>query len=77
MSRLACKLLVCGGMFLAIGMALIPETWAADDLNAQERRLMPLAKQEGAVTIINPLFSDETAATLHVACGTSNPNRSR
>jgi iron(III) transport system substrate-binding protein len=52
----------CAG--LALGMTFATRAWSADDLNAQERKLMPLAKQEGAVTIINPLFSDETARRL-------------
>jgi iron(III) transport system substrate-binding protein len=40
--------------------------WAAD-LTPQEEKLVPLAKKEGAVVIINPLFSDETAQRLGAA----------
>jgi len=36
----------------------------AADLTPQEKALIPLAKKEGAVTIINPLFSDETATRM-------------
>ncbi|MCC7485836.1 MAG: ABC transporter substrate-binding protein [Burkholderiales bacterium] len=37
---------------------------AAADLTPQEKALIPLAKKEGAVTIINPQFSDLTANNL-------------
>ena len=36
----------------------------AGALTPQEEKLVAAAKKEGAVTIINPLFSDETAARL-------------
>jgi iron(III) transport system substrate-binding protein len=36
----------------------------AAQFTAQEQKLIPLAKKEGAVTIINPQFSDETANKL-------------
>ncbi len=36
----------------------------AAELSPQEQKLIPLAKQEGAVTLINPLFSDRTAKRL-------------
>jgi len=36
----------------------------AADLTPQEKKLVPLAKKEGAVTIINPQFSDDTANRL-------------
>ena len=36
-------------------------------LNATEQKLIPLAKEEGAVTIINPLFSDRTAQRMAAA----------
>jgi iron(III) transport system substrate-binding protein len=51
---LACLLLACG----------LAPTAAAATLSPQEQKLVPLAKKEGAVTIINPLFSDETAQRL-------------
>lgn len=44
--------------------ALAQGTGHAATLTEQEKRLVPLAKAEGAVTIINPLFSDETAQRL-------------
>jgi iron(III) transport system substrate-binding protein len=37
---------------------------SAADLTPQEQKLIPLAKKEGAVTIINPLFSDRTATRM-------------
>jgi iron(III) transport system substrate-binding protein len=42
-------------------------TAAAADLTPQEQRLAEAARKEGAVTIINPLFSDETARRLSAA----------
>ena len=39
----------------------------AQDLTPQEKALIPLAKKEGAVTIINPLFSDRTAVRMGAA----------
>jgi len=36
----------------------------AADLTPQEQKLVAAAKKEGAVTIINPLFSDETAQRM-------------
>jgi iron(III) transport system substrate-binding protein len=43
--------------------ALAPRV-SASELTPQEKKLIPAAKQEGAVTIINPLFSDRTAKRL-------------
>jgi iron(III) transport system substrate-binding protein len=49
---------------LVIGaLGLAPGARAAE-LTPQEKKLIPLAKQEGAVTIINPLFSDRTSKRL-------------
>ena len=56
-SAFACLLLAC-----AFGTAA-----AAATLSPQEQKLVPLAKKEGSVTIINPLFSDETAQRLGAA----------
>jgi iron(III) transport system substrate-binding protein len=39
----------------------------ASDLTAREKALIPLAKKEGAVTIINPIFSDRTAQRMAAA----------
>ena len=36
----------------------------AADLTPQEKALIPLAKKEGGVTVINPLFSDRTAQNM-------------
>ncbi len=50
-----------------IGIAAITvfaATSFAAELTPQEQKLIPLAKEEGAVTLINPLFSDRTAKRL-------------
>ena len=39
----------------------------AADLSPQEKALIPAAKKEGAVTIINPLFSDRTGRRMAAA----------
>ncbi len=39
----------------------------AADLSPQEKALIPAAKKEGAVTIINPLFSDRTGQRMAAA----------
>jgi ABC-type Fe3+ transport system substrate-binding protein len=44
-------------------LTAVPHARAAD-FTPQEQKLIPEAKREGAVTIINPLFSDETAKRL-------------
>lgn len=55
---------------VTVGAALIASFFAfstltqAADFTAQEKALIELAKKEGSVTIINPLFSDETANKL-------------
>lgn len=51
---LACLLLACASGTAADAATLTP----------QEQKLVPLAKSEGSVTIINALFSDETAQRL-------------
>ena len=56
-AALACLLLACAAGTAADAATLTP----------QEQKLVPLAKAEGAVTIINPLFSDETAQRLGAA----------
>jgi ABC-type Fe3+ transport system substrate-binding protein len=50
--------LAAGALFLAA------TPLAAQGLNATETRLLPAAKSEGQVTILNPLFADETAKVL-------------
>lgn len=49
---------LAGAMLVPAGGVL------AAELTPQEKRLIDGAKKEGAVTIINPLFSDETAKRL-------------
>ena len=55
---------------VGVGAALLAGCFAvtalvqAAELTPQEKALVPLAKKEGSVTIINPLFSDETANKL-------------
>ncbi len=56
--------------FLVAGVALASALFAsgaagqAADLTPQERALIAAAKKEGEVTILNPLFSDETGQRL-------------
>ena len=49
---------------LAAGLFAAAATVSAADLTPQEKALIPLAKKEGAVTVINPLFSDRTAQRM-------------
>ena len=44
--------------------ALIAATAYADDLTPQEKALVDAARQEGAVTVLNPQFSDHTGQLL-------------
>ncbi len=61
-----------GGSIARLGAAALaalllgtsPGPSRAASLTPQEEQLVPLARKEGAVTIINPLFSDETATRL-------------
>jgi iron(III) transport system substrate-binding protein len=52
------------GVALATGLFAAAALVQAAELTAQEKALVPLAKKEGAVTIINPQFSDDTANKL-------------
>lgn len=52
------------GVALVAGLFAVTALVQAGDLTAQEKALIPLAKKEGAVTVINPKFSDLTARTL-------------
>jgi iron(III) transport system substrate-binding protein len=52
---------------LAAGVLATAASVGAADLTPQEKKLIPLAKKEGAVTIINPLFSDETGTRMAAA----------
>lgn len=47
----------------AVAFAAVTFAHAAE-LTPQEKKLIPLAKKEGAVTLINAIFSDETAQRL-------------
>lgn len=49
---------------LAAGIFAAATSVSAADLTPQEKALIPLAKKEGAVTIINPLFSDRTGQRM-------------
>jgi iron(III) transport system substrate-binding protein len=50
------------------GALLAAVTFAqAADMTPQEKALIPLAKKEGGVTIINPIFSDRTAQRMAAA----------
>ncbi len=52
------------GAVLFAGLFAVTAPVHAADLTPQEKALVPLAMKEGSVTIINPLFSDETANKL-------------
>jgi iron(III) transport system substrate-binding protein len=66
MMTLTCSRALLGAV--SAGALLAATAFAqADDLNAQEKALAPLAKKEGAVTIINPIFSDRTAQRMAAA----------
>ena len=58
---LAC---LAGTAFAATLFAAAVTAGHAAELTPQEKKLVPLAKKEGAVTIINAIFSDETAQRL-------------
>ncbi len=61
--RMHCVMAVAVGVLALGGLALAPGVPAAE-LTPQELKLIPAAKQEGAVTIINPLFSDRTSKRM-------------
>ncbi|MDH3316289.1 MAG: substrate-binding domain-containing protein [Gammaproteobacteria bacterium] len=48
----------------AVALFAVATFASAADLSPQEKKLIPLAKQEGAVTIINPIFSDATSTRM-------------
>ena len=52
------------GAALVAGLFAVTALVQAAELTPQEKALIPLAKKEGAVTIINSIFSDETANKL-------------
>ena len=49
---------------IALASLALAAAAVAADFSPQEEALIPLAKEEGAVTLINPLFSDRTAKRL-------------
>jgi hypothetical protein len=52
------------GAALAAGAFAAATSVGAADFTPQEKKLIPLAKKEGAVTLINPLFSDRTGQRM-------------
>lgn len=52
------------GAILATALFAAATFGQAAQLTPQEQKLIPLAKKEGGVTIINPLFSDVTATRM-------------
>ena len=61
--RSGCFAMRVAAVWIATWIAAVSATLAAD-LTPQEKKLAPLAKQEGAVTLLNALFSDATANRL-------------
>lgn len=55
------------GAVLSTALLATAPPGRAASLTPQEEALVPAARQEGAVTLINPLFSDETATRLGAA----------
>ncbi len=56
------SLSACG--LAALALAMTADRAGAQELNATEKKLMAAAKAEGEVTILNPLFADETGRNL-------------
>lgn len=63
------KLLTSAAIGAVSAVALLGAATLANaaELNAQEKALIAAAKAEGAVTIINPLFSDRTSQRMSAA----------
>jgi iron(III) transport system substrate-binding protein len=51
------------GLF-TVGLTMVVGAAGAQELNATEKRLLAAAKAEGEVTVLNPLFADETGKAL-------------
>ncbi len=51
----------------AISSLAVTTAGSAQELNATEKKLMGPAKAEGQVTVLNPLFAEETARALQAA----------
>ncbi|MEP4379177.1 MAG: extracellular solute-binding protein [Alphaproteobacteria bacterium] len=58
---------IWAGAVSAIALLAVGSVAQAQNLNAVEAKLAPLAKAEGSVTIIHPLFSDRTAQRMAAA----------
>jgi iron(III) transport system substrate-binding protein len=61
------RAVLAGAVSLGALLAATAAFAQAADLTPQEKALIPLAKKEGAVTLINPLFSDRTAQNMAAA----------
>ena len=59
--------LIWAGAVSAIALFAAGSVTQAQDLNAQEKALIAGAKAEGAVVLINPLFSDRTSQRMGAA----------
>lgn len=55
------------GMLAVLAVLTLGPSASAAELTAQEKALIPMAKQEGAVTILNPAFQESTAKALRAA----------
>jgi iron(III) transport system substrate-binding protein len=61
------KIAMAGAVSAVAILAFGSAAFAGGHLNATEKALAPLAKAEGSVTIIHPLFSDRTARRMEAA----------
>ena len=66
-ARTACRIALPTASFTAIAILAMAASVNAADLTPHEKELAAAAKKEGAVTIINPIFSDRTAQRLGAA----------
>ena len=61
----------------AIAMLITASGAGAASLTPQEEKLVEAAKKEGAVTVLNPIFSDRTGERLGAAFVKHSGRRSR
>jgi len=66
-ARAACRIALLAAPFTAIAIFATAASVNAADLTPHEKTLAAAAKKEGAVTIINPIFSDRTAQRMAAA----------
>ena len=66
-ARAACRIALLTAPFSAIAILAMATSVSAADLTPHEKELAAAAKKEGAVTIINPIFSDRTAQRMGAA----------